>query len=229
MLDSRQAHQILLVDKTASFDEVKYSYRKLVLELHPDKNKNKDNGMKFKKITEAYHFIKNQKKYSNSNSTYSNTYQKKQKREKGKNFYRRANWGPNGKNNTPEEDWSRFTKEFEENKDWWKQYEKKFWEEYDSTINQTTQRQEPQEFKTNTKKAELGVQVDKSLCIGCCSCETIAPEVFSVDKTKQMNPKSHVYNRKGASNLKILNAAETFPTKAILVDDLDEGKRIFPY
>ena len=82
MLDSRQAHQILLVDKTASFDEVKYSYRKLVLELHPDKNKNKDNGMKFKKITEAYHFIKNQKKYSNSNSTYSNTYQKKQKREK---------------------------------------------------------------------------------------------------------------------------------------------------
>ena len=61
MLDSRQAHQILLVDKTASFDEVKYSYRKLVLELHPDKNKNKDNGMKFKKITEAYHFIKNQK------------------------------------------------------------------------------------------------------------------------------------------------------------------------
>ena len=140
MLDSRQAHQILLVDKTASFDEVKYSYRKLVLELHPDKNKNKDNGMKFKKITEAYHFIKNQKKYSNSNSTYSNTYQKKQKREKGKNFYRRANWGPNGKNNTPEEDWSRFTKEFEENKDWWKQYEKKFWEEYDTTINQTTQR-----------------------------------------------------------------------------------------
>ena len=53
--------------------------------------------------------------------------------------------------------------------------------------------------------------------------------MFSVDKSTQMNPKSHVYNRKGGSNLKILNAAETCPTKAILVDDLDEGKRIFPY
>ena len=36
----------------------------------------------------------------------------------------------------PEEDWSRYTQEFEENKNWWKQYEKKFWEEYDSTTNQ---------------------------------------------------------------------------------------------
>ena len=66
MLDLKHAHQILLVDKTASFDEVKYSYRKLVLELHPDKNKNRDNGVRFKKITDAYHFIKNQKKHSNS-------------------------------------------------------------------------------------------------------------------------------------------------------------------
>ena len=82
MLDLKHAHQILLVDKTASFDEVKYSYRKLVLELHPDKNKNRDNGVRFKKITDAYHFIKNQKKHSNSNTTYSHTYQKKQEKQK---------------------------------------------------------------------------------------------------------------------------------------------------
>jgi hypothetical protein len=29
--------------------------------------------------------------------------------------------------------------------------------------------------------------------------------------------------------LKILNAAETCPTKAIQVDDLDDGGRLFPY
>ena len=84
-------------------------------------------------------------------------------------------------------------------------------------------------FSVSSSNSAIGVQVDKSLCIGCCSCETIAPGVFSVDKSSQMNPKSNVYNRKGASNLKILNAAETCPTKAILVDDLTEGKRIFPY
>ena len=90
ILDSKLAHQILLVDKTASFDEVKYSYRKLVLELHPDKNKNRDNGVRFKKITDAYHFIKNQKKHSNNNTTYSHTYQKKQEKQKGEKFYRRS-------------------------------------------------------------------------------------------------------------------------------------------
>ena len=228
-MNTSHARQILSVDSNASFDEVKYSYRKLVLQYHPDKNKNSKNDVKFKKATEAYHYLKNQNKHSNSTSSFSKKSENNKKKDQKTKFYKQTNWGSSGKNKTPEEDWSRFTQKFEENKDWWKQYEKKFWEDYDSTINQSTQRKEPQQFKTKTGQIDLGVQVDKSLCIGCCSCETIAPGVFSVDKTKQMNPKSHVYNRKGASNLKILNAAETCPTKAILVDDLGEGKRLFPY
>ena len=75
----------------------------------------------------------------------------------------------------------------------------------------------------------LSVNVEESICIACCSCETIAPEVFTIDKTSNMNPKSRVYNSKGAKNLKIMNAAETCPTKAIIVDDLESKKRIFPY
>ena len=228
-MNTSHAHQILSVDNNASFDEVKYSYRKLVLQYHPDKNKNSKNDVKFKKATEAYHYLKNQNKHSNSTSSFSKKSENNKKKNQKTKFYKQTNWGSSGKNKTPEEDWSKFTQEFEENKDWWKQYEKKFWEDYDSTTNQSTQKEEPQQFKTKTGQIDLGVQVDKSLCIGCCSCETIAPGVFSVDKTKQMNPKSHVYNRKGGSNLKILNAAETCPTKAIQVDDLDEGKRLFPY
>ena len=228
-MNTSHAHQILSVDNNASFDEVKYSYRKLVLQYHPDKNKNSKNDVKFKKATDAYHYLKNQNKHSNSTSSFSKKSENNKKKNQKTKFYKQTNWGSSGKNKTPEEDWSKFTQEFEENKDWWKQYEKKFWEDYDSTTNQSTQKEEPQQFKTKTDQIDLGVQVDKSLCIGCCSCETIAPGVFSVDKTKQMNPKSHVYNRKGGSNLKILNAAETCPTKAIQVDDLDEGKRLFPY
>ena len=228
-MNTSHARQILSVDSNASFDEVKYSYRKLVLEYHPDKNKNNNNDIKFKNATDAYHFLKNQNKHSNSNNTFSKKPQDDQNKNSRSKFYKRPNWGANDKNKTPEEDWTKFTQEFEENKEWWKQYEKKFWEDYDSTTHQKAQREEPQGFKTKTKQIDIGVRVDKSLCIGCCSCETIAPGVFSVDKSSQMNPKSHAYNRKGASNLKILNAAETCPTKAILVDDLDEGKRIFPY
>ena len=200
-----------------------------MLEYHPDRNKNNNSDIKFKKATEAYHYLKNQNKYSNSRNSFSKKPQESQKRNPKSKFHKKPNWGSSDKNTTSGEDWSRFTHEFEENKDWWKQYEKKFWENYDSTINQKTRKEEPQEFKTKQSQIDIDVHVDKSLCIGCCSCETIAPNVFSVDKTLQMNPKSHVYNRKGASNLKILNAAETCPTKAILVDDLDEGRRIFPY
>ena len=228
-MDTSHARQILSVGNNASFDEVKYSYRKLVLQHHPDKNKNNNNDVKFKIATEAYHYLKNQNKLSNAASSFSKNPQKKEKKNTKTEFYKRTNWGPNDKNKTPEENWSRFTQEFEENKDWWKRYEKKFWEDYDSTKKQNRPREEPQQFKTKTTKIDLGVQVDKSLCIGCCSCETIAPGVFSVGDKEQMNPKSHVYNRKGASNLKILNAAETCPTKAILVDDIDNGKRVFPY
>jgi ferredoxin len=67
------------------------------------------------------------------------------------------------------------------------------------------------------------------LCIGCCSCETIAPDVFLVNKNSRTNPKSSVINPKGAGINKIMNAAETCPTKAIIVENIDTKERLFPY
>ena len=37
-MNTYQAYQTLQVDSDASFDDIKYAYRKLALELHPDKN-----------------------------------------------------------------------------------------------------------------------------------------------------------------------------------------------
>ena len=71
--------------------------------------------------------------------------------------------------------------------------------------------------------------MDPSLCIACCSCETIAPEVFVVDKLTNLNPKSRVHNQKGASYKKIMNAAETCPTKAIFVEEKETKKRLYPW
>jgi len=73
------------------------------------------------------------------------------------------------------------------------------------------------------------VDVDKSLCIGCCSCEMIAPDVFSINRNSRSNPKSSVINPKGAGINKIMNAAETCPTKAIIVENADTKERLFPY
>ena len=64
---------------------------------------------------------------------------------------------------------------------------------------------------------------------GCCSCETIAPQVFQVDKNSKMNPKSSVINQKGAGVNKIMNAAETCPTKAINVENRETKEKLFPY
>ncbi len=222
-MNSKQAQQILLLKDDPTYEEIRYAYRKLALELHPDKNEKESDGKKFKLVTEAYYFLKN-KKYTKKISTETQENQKTSESKKG--YYQKNK--RTQKNTSPEEDWSRFTKEFEEDKDWWKEYEQNFWSKYESTKNSDVHEQEANNVKAKPE-VNLSVRVDQSLCIGCCSCETIAPSVFTVDKTTNMNPKSRVYNPRGEKNLKIINAAETCPTKAIIVDDLDNNQRIFPY
>ena len=227
-MNTKQARQILLLKEDPTYEEIRYAYRKLALELHPDKNEKESDGRKFKLVTEAYYFLKIQHNNSNTNNRKSSTKTQENKKssEPKKNSYRKNERFRNDK--TSEEDWSRFTKEFEEDKDWWKKYEQDFWNKYESSKKDDVHEQEANNVKKKPE-VDLSVRVEPSLCIACCSCETIAPSVFTVDKTTTMNPKSRVYNSKGAKNLKIINAAETCPTKAIIVDDLENDQRIFPY
>ena len=65
-MNRTQAIQILMLNSDASFDDVKYAYRKLSLELHPDRNKNESDGRRFKNVLNAYHFLKSQSRLENS-------------------------------------------------------------------------------------------------------------------------------------------------------------------
>ena len=62
-----QALRVLNVNSDSSQEEIKDAYRKLALEVHPDKNKkNKEDDADFKKITEAYDYLKKMKEMKDS-------------------------------------------------------------------------------------------------------------------------------------------------------------------
>lgn len=65
--------------------------------------------------------------------------------------------------------------------------------------------------------------IDRDLCIGAASCIAVAPEVFELDKEN----KAVVKNKDGADDETILLAAQSCPTKAIMVYD-EEGNQIYP-
>jgi ferredoxin len=225
LVNTYQALKMLNVDSESSFEDIKVAYRKLALEFHPDKNTGEQEGIQFKKITEAYNTIKKyyQEGKKATISSPSNT----------QNFKRKPQWGaPPGQKpgDIPEEDWGRFTREFEEgDPEFWRSYERNFWEEYNARITPDGRNGEFDKAKEPKVQPNLFVQVDESLCIGCCSCETIAPNVFLINKNSRMNPKSSVINPKGAGVNKIMSAAETCPTKAIHVENKDTHEKLYPF
>ena len=232
-MNRTEATQILMLSSDATFDDIKYAYRKLSLKLHPDRNKNEKDGRRFKNVIEAYHFLKGQNRLKNYN-------------DRNKSTQKKSSY--NDRQHNPEEDWSRFTKDFEMDENFWRQYETSFWKDYESRTKKKSEgsdlgkafwdesqenvspkpKKKYQNNQDNVYKHNLAVDVDKSKCIGCCSCETIAPNVFAVDKITTFNPKSQVHNQYGASEGKIMDAAETCPTKAIQVNEKKSGRKIYP-
>ena len=78
------------------------------------------------------------------------------------------------------------------------------------------------------KKGRYHITIEPSLCMAFGSCETLAPNVFEVDKNKIFNPKARVKSETGDDFESILDAAETCPTKAIIIRDRYTGRQIYP-
>ena len=58
MLNLEKCYQILDVNDNSTPKEIKQAYRKLSLKYHPDRNIEFTDGKKFKEISEAYQFLK---------------------------------------------------------------------------------------------------------------------------------------------------------------------------
>ncbi len=187
-------------------------------------------GKKFKMVSEAYQFLRAEhKKIIGSKAHSSNTWKYSDK--KSNKYYdvkQQPRWGANPNDRSSKFDWGRYTHETENAyQEFWKYYEQTFWDYYEKAHSEATRIDD--ELTEEEKEVPISVSVDPGRCIACCSCETIAPTVFQVDKKVRVNPKSHVINEAGAKSGKILDAAQTCPTKAISVLEKESQRRLYPW
>lgn len=69
----------------------------------------------------------------------------------------------------------------------------------------------------------MKIRVDLDLCIGAANCVAIAPTVFDLNE----EGKAYVLDPASADDETIIEAAESCPTQAIILED-DEGRQVFP-
>ena len=224
MLNTYQCYQALGLQEGASIKEIKSAYRKLALQFHPDKNSHDQESIKFKIVVEAYQTLRTEYKNKIGTKSSEKYYDKDSKK---KSNFNSTSWGARKTDRNPEEDWTRYAKYAEdEYQNFWAHYEKTFWDYYEKVRSET--RSETESIHVE-QEISVSVNVDPGKCIACCSCETIAPSVFRVEKNVKVNPKSKVINERGAKSEKILDAAQTCPTKAISVSEKESCRRLYPW
>jgi len=73
-------------------------------------------------------------------------------------------------------------------------------------------------------KKKYRVKIDRDLCIGAASCVALAMKTFQLDGEN----KAVVLDENGDSTEAIKLAAESCPTKAIILEDSESGEQEYP-
>lgn len=92
-----------------------------------------------------------------------------------------------------------------------------------SQPSQPSQPDESQEDKV-VQIGKYKVKVIRKECIGAATCVAISPSVFQLDGEN----KAIIENNANDSEQNILMAAQSCPTKAIVITDTETGKQVWP-
>ncbi len=230
-MDNDDYYKTLGVLKEASDKEIKGAYRRLARKYHPDRNSKVSDDI-MKRINIAFEVLSDPEKrneynkinfadilgdndktdyaYTSSNVIDSGNYQANRKRRSRTYSHPNATTTDtiNGYSNNHSDD-----------------------NGYDIP-QKTAAVAEPTVTTANDPlpipESRYHIIIEPSLCLAFGSCETLAPNVFAVEKDKPINPKAIVKSETGAEFETILDAAKTCPTKAIIIIDRYSGERIFP-
>lgn len=215
--DIMNYYAILGVSQYAKYREIKAAYRRLALKYHPDRNSSPVSENSIKIINAAFEVLSDKDKRRQYDEKLVNSIILHRKKEKTKSYTSSSH----ASSSTAYSD-----SDYNNSHD-----------NYDNTYLRKGKRNgldvnsegESSIRKTFGKtKGRYQISIEPSLCMAFGSCETLAPNVFEVDKNKMLNPKATVKSETGNDFESILNAAETCPTKAIILRDRYTGRQIYP-
>jgi molecular chaperone DnaJ len=215
--DIMNYYAILGVSQYAKYREIKAAYRRLALKYHPDRNSSPVSENSIKIINAAFEVLSDKDKRRQYDEKLDNSIILHRKKEHTKSQTSSSNAGSSA---------AYSDSDYNNNHD-----------NYDNTYLRKGKRNgldvnsegESSIRKTFGKtKGRYQISIEPSLCMAFGSCETLAPNVFEVDKNKMLNPKATVKSETGNDFESILNAAETCPTKAIILRDRYTGRQIYP-
>ena len=215
--DIMNYYAILGVSQLAKYREIKAAYRRLALKYHPDRNSSPVSENSIKIINAAFEVLSDKDKRRQYDEKLFNNILLHRKKEDTKSRISSSNAGSSASYSDSDHNNSHHN--------------------YDNTylikgkrngVDVKSEEGSSVRKRFGKTKGRYHITIEPSLCMAFGSCETLAPNVFEVDKNKMLNPKATVKSETGDDYESILDAAETCPTKAIIIRDRYTGRQIYP-
>jgi DnaJ-class molecular chaperone len=216
--DIMNYYTILGVSQDAKYRDIKAAYRRLALKYHPDRNSSPISENSIKIINAAFEVLsdRDKRRQYDDKAIYNNKASKKKDQTQSSSSSPHVNSSNTGYSNS---DRTNSDDEF-----------------HNTNIkkgnrNETDVKSGKVSSLTNIFHKSIGrihITIEPTLCMAFGSCEALAPNVFVVDKDKMINPKATLKSGTGDDFEAILAAAQTCPTKAIIIRDRYTGEQIYP-